>query len=90
LPLAGYYAPPAPDLDHCRDLKTGAIVPGAQRIVDELDSYTEVSPSGDGLHIWIRARLSAGIGNQVAIAAARRPRQPDSGLPRGDAKQPDA
>ena len=33
----------------------GLIVPWAQEIVERLDSYTEISPSGHGLHIIIRA-----------------------------------
>lgn len=39
------------DLDDCRDPTTGAVDEGAWEIVKELDSYTEVSPSGEGLHI---------------------------------------
>jgi putative DNA primase/helicase len=45
------------DLDHCRDSETGAVAPWAQKIVDALDSYTEVSPSGTGLHIFVKATL---------------------------------
>ncbi len=44
------------DLDHCRDRRTGVIQPWAARIVEELDSYTEVSPSGTGLRIFCRGR----------------------------------
>lgn len=44
------------DLDHVFD---GMIVRlEALRIVEELDSYTEYSPSKTGLHIWIRSRVS--------------------------------
>jgi hypothetical protein len=39
------------DLDHCRDPKTGVIEARAQAIVDELKTYTEISPSGTGLRI---------------------------------------
>jgi hypothetical protein len=48
------------DLDGCRDPDTGAIEPGAQAIVDRLASYTEVTPSGRGLHVWVRATLPPG------------------------------
>lgn len=41
------------DLDHVRDPHTGEIQPEARRIIDALDSYTELSPSGTGVHIWI-------------------------------------
>jgi len=37
------------DLDHCRDPETGVIEPWALRIVAELPTYWEVSPSGAGL-----------------------------------------
>ncbi len=42
------------DLDQCRDPITGAIEPRAREIIRELDSYTEVSPSGTGVKIFIR------------------------------------
>lgn len=38
------------DLDHCFD-KAGKIEPWAMAVVDEVDSYTERSPSGNGLRI---------------------------------------
>src|SRR5206468_7814503 len=41
------------DLDHCRDPETGAIAPWAQTVIATLDSYTEVSPSGTGLHVLL-------------------------------------
>lgn len=42
------------DLDYCRDPETGEIDEWAQDIVDRLNSFTEVSPSGTGLHIIVR------------------------------------
>lgn len=45
------------DLDHCRDTKTGEIEPSAMEIIRALNSYTEVSPSGTGLHILAKAKL---------------------------------
>jgi primase-polymerase (primpol)-like protein len=45
------------DLDHCRNPETGELTPMAQRIVDRLNSYTEVSPSGEGLHIFVHGTL---------------------------------
>jgi hypothetical protein len=41
------------DLDHCRDPVTGRIDEWALEIAAKLDSYTEVSPSGTGLHIMV-------------------------------------
>lgn len=40
------------DLDTCRNTETGEITPWAQEIVDRLDCYTEISPSGTGLKIY--------------------------------------
>src|SRR5215204_1005060 len=48
------------DLDSCRDSESGEIEQWAQDIVQELDSYTEISPSGTGLHILLRATLPEG------------------------------
>jgi putative DNA primase/helicase len=39
------------DLDECRDPNTGAVEEWASRIVAELDTYTEASPSGKGLRL---------------------------------------
>lgn len=38
-------------LDHCRDTETGAIEPWAQDVIDQLNSYTEVTPSDAGHRI---------------------------------------
>lgn len=43
------------DLDGCRDPHTGAIEPWARGIIDRLDSFTEISPSGRGVHVIVRA-----------------------------------
>lgn len=43
------------DLDACRDATTGVLHPAAQEIITDLDGYTEVSPSGTGVHIIVRA-----------------------------------
>jgi putative DNA primase/helicase len=43
------------DLDHC--IADGVVDPWAQVYVRLLDSYTEISPSGTGLRIFLRGRL---------------------------------
>jgi putative DNA primase/helicase len=43
------------DLDDCLDPETGEVHPAAWEVVVALDSYTEVSPSGKGLKVWVRA-----------------------------------
>ena len=45
------------DLDRCGDRATGQIEQWAQAIVDRLESYTEWSVSGTGLHILCRGVL---------------------------------
>ena len=42
------------DLDHVIN-EQGVLMPEAKSIVDRLDSYTEISPSGKGLHIFVFA-----------------------------------
>lgn len=47
------------DLDHC--LEGGQLATWAREVLDRCPaSYTEVSPSGDGLHIWGRGELERG------------------------------
>lgn len=47
------------DLDHFVD-ENGGIAPDAQKIVDAVGSYTEVSPSGDGLRIFCKGEKPGG------------------------------
>jgi len=42
------------DLDDCRDPNAGELKPWGQRWVEAVNSYTEVSPSGGGVKIFIR------------------------------------
>jgi len=46
------------DLDDVRDPETGVLTPHAAEIVLRLGSYAEVSPSGTGVKLWVRAALS--------------------------------
>lgn len=48
------------DLDGCVDLETGVIADWAASIIDQLDSYAELSPSGTGVHIIVIGNLPAG------------------------------
>jgi putative DNA primase/helicase len=45
------------DLDGCRDPRSGRLEPWAKAIVKRLTSYTEISPSGTGLRIFVRGEL---------------------------------
>ena len=48
------------DVDKCRDPGNSRIEPDAQTIIDEIDSYTEISPSGTGVHILVYGDLPSG------------------------------
>jgi hypothetical protein len=48
------------DLDSCIDPDTGGLQPWAHQWVDSFQSYTEVTPSGKGLHIIVEGRLPDG------------------------------
>lgn len=51
------------DIDHCID-EQGNVAPAAQQIVDLLDSYAEVSPSGRGLRIFAKGSLPGNKGRK--------------------------
>lgn len=48
------------DIDKCRDPETGEFAGWAQAIVDRLDSYTEITPSSEGVRVWVKAQLGPG------------------------------
>ncbi|WP_132061069.1 phage NrS-1 polymerase family protein [Halorussus amylolyticus] len=48
------------DLDDCRDPETEDSDEAARDIIERLDSYTEVSPSGTGYHVLIKGDLPEG------------------------------
>jgi len=54
------------DLDHCRDPVTGEIAQWAWEIIRRLNSYTEISPSGTGVHILIEGTVPPG-GNSKGL-----------------------
>jgi hypothetical protein len=47
------------DIDHCVD-EAGEIHPWARALIDDCDSYAELSPSGHGIRIFARGRLPGG------------------------------
>lgn len=59
------------DFDNCRNSETGEIADWAWEIIRRLDSYTEVSPSGTGVHIIVRGRLPEKKGNQTALQGGK-------------------
>ena len=55
------------DLDDCRDPETGDVDDAALDIIERLDSYTEVSPSGTGYHVLIRGELPEGRNRRGSV-----------------------
>jgi len=55
------------DLDDCRDPETDDVDDAALDIIERLDSYTEVSPSGTGYHVLIRGELPEGRNRRGSI-----------------------
>ena len=55
------------DLDGCRDPETGEVEPWAAEIIRDLDSFTELSPSGAGFHILVQGKLAGGGGKRGSI-----------------------
>ncbi|KAK1548907.1 hypothetical protein Q3G72_011785 [Acer saccharum] len=66
--MTGHHGVVGVDLDYC--VKDGVVAPWAAEIAAKLDSYTEISPSGTGLHIFLAGDLaedwSAKLGTKPA------------------------
>jgi primase-polymerase (primpol)-like protein len=61
------------DLDGCVDPETGEVALWAAQIIGGLDSYTELSPSGTGVHIISRGRIpSSGRRGSVEMYSQER------------------
>lgn len=81
------------DLDGCRDPRTGALTTEAEVLVARFDTYTEVSPSGTGVHVFMQAPSPAGvnvvkpyevysIGHLITVTGERLPDAPATVAPR--------
>jgi len=55
------------DLDDCREPETEAVDSAAQDIIERLDSYTEVSPSGTGFHVLVAGALPDGRNRRGSV-----------------------
>ncbi|TMT81803.1 hypothetical protein E2L06_18045 [Haloterrigena sp. H1] len=55
------------DLDDCRDPESGDVDDTALDIIERLDSYTEISPSGTGFHVLIEGELPDGRNRRGSI-----------------------
>jgi len=55
------------DLDDCRDPESGVVDDVAADIIERLDSYTEVSPSGTGFHVLVEGSLPDGRNRRGSV-----------------------
>ncbi|RQG89522.1 hypothetical protein EA473_21900 [Natrarchaeobius chitinivorans] len=55
------------DLDDCRDPEAGEPLEPASSIIEQLDSFTEVSPSGTGYHVLLEGDLPDGRNRHGSI-----------------------
>lgn len=62
---------PGIDLDGCRDPETGAVAQWAQSIIDRFRTYTEVSPSGTGVKLFLRGKSPLQKGKKKTVDAER-------------------
>jgi len=61
------------DIDDCRDLDTGKISDWALEIIKDVNSYSEVSPSGTGVKIFLFGHIPASVkARQVEIYDQKR------------------
>ena len=60
------------DLDDCREPDTCEAEPPAQDIIDRLDSYTEISPSGTGFHVLLRGNFPRAGTDEGALSCTVR------------------
>jgi primase-polymerase (primpol)-like protein len=72
LPGVGYVFSPADpycgiDFDKCRDPETGALDPEVRAMIGLLDSYSEISPSGTGVKVVIRAAITGDRNRKTTI-----------------------
>ena len=65
------------DLDGCRNAQTGKIADWATRIIRNISSYTEISPSGTGAKIYCRADpVPKLLANKRTVGAANGTKPP--------------
>jgi len=55
------------DLDSCFDPETGEISDWAKRWITKLNSYSEISPSGCGVKVWVKAKFPFGNGKNLKL-----------------------
>ena len=58
------------DLDDCRDATTGALEQAASELIKRANSYTEITPSGEGLRILLNSTVGAKVHRKQAMPNA--------------------
>jgi primase-polymerase (primpol)-like protein len=59
------------DLDGCRDPQTGEVTDWAREVITKLDSYSEVSPSGTGVKIFVEGKSPFDTGKKKDLDVER-------------------
>lgn len=64
------------DLDDCRDPQTGFLTEEAEEIIESLDTYAEISPSGTGVKLWLlgkydKTKWRSKVGNKEVYVTGR-------------------
>jgi putative DNA primase/helicase len=61
------------DMDHCRNPETGEIEGWATNVIEGLDSYAELSPSGKGVHVIVKGKVPTPLKHdRIEIYSAER------------------
>jgi primase-polymerase (primpol)-like protein len=60
------------DLDKVRNPETGVVEESAQEWLDTFDGYAEVSPSGKGVHIYIKGKATSRKRSEIEVYSAER------------------
>jgi putative DNA primase/helicase len=60
------------DLDGVREPETGALEDWARTAVGRFDGYAEVSPSGEGVHIYVKGRVTSRKNSTIEVYSVAR------------------
>jgi putative DNA primase/helicase len=60
------------DMDGCVDPRTGEVAVWAMEIVRYFDSYTELSPSGTGIHVIVKGEVPNRRKDKVEVYSSKR------------------
>lgn len=55
------------DLDKMVDLETGAMTERCRKIIQAFNTYTEISPSGKGVHLYMQGHTTTAKSNDIGV-----------------------